>query len=309
MNLTTTKLTNDIFEVESTLRVKNLKLAKAFDGECVFINSLMYPDLDNSFYNLINELRDTPVKGKPFNQNHLVVMLESRGGITETVEKIVEIMRNNYDKVSFVIPNYAFSAGTILALSGDRIYMNYFSVLGPIDVQVPGLTDKLVSGNGIKKRYWELIEQVNKKGNLENSLAELTILQSKFDEGLLFEIDQNNEYAQKLVTGWLVKFKFKDWNQTESRKLAVDEDMKLKRAKEIAEALGNTDTWHTHGRGISIKHLKSENIKLLIDDFGQNKELENLIGKYRDGTVDFCKKIGYTFYLHSRLGFKEVTYE
>ena len=309
MNLTMTKLSNDIFEVESSLRDQNIELAKKFDGECVSINSLMYPNLDNSFYNLIKELRNSPIQDKPFDRNHLVVMLESDGGITETVEKMVEIMRNNYDKVSFVIPYYALSAGTILALSGDKIYMNYFSVLGPIDVQVPGLTGKPVSGNGIKKRYWDLVEKINDKQNLDASMAELAILQSKFDEGLLSEIDQNNEYAQNLVADWLVKYKFKDWKQTENRKIPVTEKMKRQRAKAIARALGNTDTWHTHGRGISIRHLKSENIKLLIDDFGPNNKLEDMIGKYRDYTVEFCKKIGYANFLHSRFGFKEVTYE
>ena len=308
MNQTTT-LPNDLFKIESSLRDQNFELAKAFNGECVFINSFMYPDLDNSFKNLIKELRNNPIEGDSIDKNHLVIMLESRGGFVATVERVVEVMRENYDKVSIVIPNYAFSAGTILALSGDKIYMNYFSVLGPIDVQVPASTGKFVSGNGIKKRYLDLIAKINRKKSLKTAKAELAILQSKFDEGLISTIDKSNEYAKSLVTSWLIKYKFKDWKQTESRKIKVTEDMKLQRAKAIAKAFEDTDTWHIHGRGISMKHLEREGIKLLIDDFGQNKELENKIEKYRDLAVDFCKKLGYTSFLHSRLGIKGVQHE
>jgi len=56
----------------------------------------------------------------------------------ETIERIVAVMRNHYESVSFIIPNFAFSAGTVLALSGDEIYMDYYSVLGHIDPQYLG---------------------------------------------------------------------------------------------------------------------------------------------------------------------------
>ena len=36
----------------------------------------------------------------------------------------------------FIVPDRAMSAGTVFALSGDAIFMDYFSVLGPIDPQV-----------------------------------------------------------------------------------------------------------------------------------------------------------------------------
>lgn len=52
------------------------------------------------------------------------------------VEKMVEIIRNKYQKVYFVVPDYAMSAGTIFCMSGEKIYMDYSSSLGPIDPQV-----------------------------------------------------------------------------------------------------------------------------------------------------------------------------
>ena len=65
--------------------------------------------------------------------NHLTLLLTTHGGYIEVVKRIVETIRHHYDHVNFVVPNYAFSAGTVLVMSGDCIYMDYYSRLGPID--------------------------------------------------------------------------------------------------------------------------------------------------------------------------------
>ncbi len=68
--------------------------------------------------------------------NRLAVLLDTAGGIIEVVERIVTTIRHHYQEVIMVIPNRAMSAGTVLAMSGDSIMMDYFSCLGPIDPQV-----------------------------------------------------------------------------------------------------------------------------------------------------------------------------
>ncbi|WP_414521440.1 SDH family Clp fold serine proteinase, partial [Umezakia ovalisporum] len=67
-------------------------------------------------------------------KRHLLVILETEGGSIETTERIADVFRHHYPlgEVSFLIPNFAMSAGTILVMSGDRILMDYYSVLGPI---------------------------------------------------------------------------------------------------------------------------------------------------------------------------------
>lgn len=108
----------------------NQKMGDKMRGHCIFIHSALQPPLDDELRVVIEDIFDS-------NQKHLIVMLETNGGFMETVERMVSVMRTHYDEVSFVIPNYAYSAGTILALSGDRIYMDYYSVLGPIDPSAP----------------------------------------------------------------------------------------------------------------------------------------------------------------------------
>ena len=96
----------------------------------------------------------------------ITVILDTPGGLVEVVERLVEIIRHHYDEVDFLIPDQAMSAGTVFAMAGDRIFMSYFSCLGPIDPQVvkdgklvPALSYLKVSaatcksrGRGVKHR-------------------------------------------------------------------------------------------------------------------------------------------------------------
>ena len=66
----------------------------------------------------------------------LAVVLQTGGGIVEVAERMVHVIRHFYGEVVFVVPDIAMSAGTVFAMSGDAIMMDYFASLGPIDPQV-----------------------------------------------------------------------------------------------------------------------------------------------------------------------------
>lgn len=87
---------------------------------------------------MIEKLKSDTVKEK---WRTISVILQTLGGSAEIVEKLVEILRHHYDSVNFVIPDYAMSAGALFAHSGDKLYMDYSSALGPIDPQVHNGTD------------------------------------------------------------------------------------------------------------------------------------------------------------------------
>ncbi|KAF1079077.1 MAG: hypothetical protein GQF41_4623 [Candidatus Rifleibacterium amylolyticum] len=59
----------------------------------------------------------------------LYVCLTTTGGSATDVERYVNIIRGNYKEVNFIVPDYAYSAGTIYCMSGDNILMDYSSVL------------------------------------------------------------------------------------------------------------------------------------------------------------------------------------
>jgi len=65
----------------------------------------------------------------PSRRDALAVILDTPGGVVEVAERMVQSSRHYYKEVYFIVPNQAMSAGTVFAMSGDKILMNYFSVL------------------------------------------------------------------------------------------------------------------------------------------------------------------------------------
>lgn len=66
----------------------------------------------------------------------LDVLLHSLGGEPEPAYRIAQVTRNFAKKVDFLVPEYAWSAATLIALSGDAIRLGSTATLGPIDVTV-----------------------------------------------------------------------------------------------------------------------------------------------------------------------------
>ena len=160
-------------------------------------------------------------------RNKLVVLLETPGGFIETVERIVSVFRKHYEIVEFVIPKFAYSAGTVLALSGDEIYMDYYSVLGPIDPQFWTEGGRQAPGMGYIAKYKELLNAVNGADDDEFSSkkAELALLLRKFDPADLFRIEQSIRHSESLIVDWLPKYKFKNWTVTEAAHTDVTEEV------------------------------------------------------------------------------------
>ena len=224
----------------------------------------------------------------------------------ETVERLVAVMRTHYKKVSFVIPNFAYSAGTVLALSGDDIYMDYYSVLGPIDPQYPSSEGRLLPGQGVLQKFNTLSEQINKAKNPKQCRAELAYLIKNFDPAQLFQIEQAIEHGRTLISEWLPQYKFKNWKKTKTKGKKVTNQMRVKRARKIAEKLGDAERWHSHGRGIPMKVL-NDDIKLKIEDFGRNPDLSHAIRNYHGLALDYYgKKMGMHGYVHTKLGVRRV---
>jgi hypothetical protein len=90
---------------------------------------------------------------------------------------------------------------------------------------------------------------------------------AQISPGELGMVFHSLKFAEDLVKEWLVCYKFKDWKVTESRGIPVTEEMKMKRAEEIAQKLTNHTKWRTHGRSIKINDLESIGLRVIrIDD-------------------------------------------
>jgi len=294
--------TDDV--VAEALETANAAMASAFSAEVIAFRSEMRSPLDDVIRSEVEHLK--AMEKRPTDK--LVVVVETVGGFVEVVERIVSVFRRHYNTVEYVVPNFAYSAGTVLVLSGDDIFMDYYSVLGPIDPQYENEHGELVPGMGYLAKYRELMERINepRKPSDPEPRAELAYLIKKFDAAKLFHIEQAVEHSRALLREWLPKHKFKDWTKTETRGVAVDDTLRTQRADQIAEVLGDASRWHSHGRGISIRELASDDIKLKINDFGAEPKLNANVRNYYSLFVDYANKKGAKSVLHTRRGLRRL---
>ena len=232
-------------------------------------------------------------------RDDLAVVLQTPGGFVTVVERMVDIIRHLYPgRVEFIIPDSAMSAGTVFAMSGDAIWMDYRSVLGPIDPQVKMANGgRFVPAIGYLLQYEDLKEK-DRKGEL--TTVDFQLL-SKLDLAELERFKQEQELSITLLTGWLTKYKFADWRLTEGRNKKVTARMKTQRARQVAKKLNDVRKWHTHARPLGMKTLRDE-LKLRVDDFGADEKKSHLIRGYFEYLSDYMRTTYTpgTSYVHSR---------
>jgi ClpP class serine protease len=64
------------------------------------------------------------------------LILHTPGGVLLAAEQISRALVEHKGKVTVLVPHYAMSGGTLLALAADRIIMDSNAVLGPVDPQI-----------------------------------------------------------------------------------------------------------------------------------------------------------------------------
>lgn len=236
-----------------------------------------FGSIDDNYEQIFKTALDGLVSDlKVNNHETLCIVLQTFGGSITTTEKFVNMVRKYYKQVFFIVPNYAMSAGTIWCMSGNKIFMDYSSSLGPIDPQIYSQTIKqFVPANGYIAEYEELVH----KGNALTE-AEFILLDKKLDYAFLNQCRKLNELTVKLLKEWLVTYKFKDWKVTQTSNKTVTTEMKQQRAEDIAKELGNNSKWCIHGRPLMIPTL--ETIGLQIDDYSDNTDLQKIIRNYID---------------------------
>ena len=117
--------------IHSILNERLKSLEDHFKSDVIFYFAPIANGLVKPFRDIIENLKKDEI-----DNNSLSIILNTPGGSVEVVEQLVNIVRHHYKEVNFIIPDAAYSAGTIFCMSGNNIFMDYSSSLGPIDPQV-----------------------------------------------------------------------------------------------------------------------------------------------------------------------------
>ena len=291
-------LANDADEiVQQTLGVYLFEIEQIIETDCFFYCGPIAFGAEDRIKFVFENQFEFNAKNDIKKHGKLTFILQTPGGFPETVQRISNLLRHHYNEVDFLIPSLAMSAGTLLALSGDAIWMDYFSVLGPIDPQIESSDGRqLIPALGYLAQYESLIEKAQ-KGEITD--AEVSILINSFDQGVLYSYIQSRDLSIALLEEWLVKYKFKNWKRTKTKGKKVTLEMKKKRAGEVARILSDMTQWNSHSIGINMQMLRTK-VKLHIDDFGQDEKLNFAIKRYHGLAISHMEKTNLDIYIQSR---------
>lgn len=169
------------------------------------------------------------------------------------------------------------SAGTLWALSGDKIWMDKRAFIGPIDPQVRAKTGDLVPAQSILillNKIKEEGENAIQKG--QNPPWHFIRLIDVMDGRQVGDAISLSQYSIKIASDFLYEYKFRNWNTHSSNGNPVTEEERKSRAVWVAEKLCSNDYWKSHGHGISRETANSE-LKLTIDQVESVPGLERAI--------------------------------
>jgi hypothetical protein len=181
------------------------------------------------------------------------VLVHSPGGQPDATERIVNILRNNFEEVHFIIPHSAYSAATMLALSGNSITIHPSATLGPIDPQLNGTPARSI------KRGFERVRDIIKEEGPEALPAYIPLIE-KYSLDLLEICDDSEKLSKELVSEWLCEYMFK------GKKTAED-------VKETVDYFSDYDTHLLHSRPLLFKKIKGFGLNISIAE----DELQELI--------------------------------
>lgn len=129
------------------------------------------------------------------------LIIHTPGGLLLAAEQIAKALNDHPAKVTVVVPHYAMSGGTLIALAADEILMDKHAVLGPVDPQIGQFPAasllKVVEEKPIAEIDDEtlILADVGRKAIVQTKKFVFDLLVDNMDEGKSMEI------ATKLTEG------------------------------------------------------------------------------------------------------------
>lgn len=165
---------------------------------------------------ILKAIRETP-KDRPID-----LIVHTPGGLALATRQIANALANHPAKVTIIIPHFAMSGGTFLALAANQVLMDQNAVLGQIDPQIANMP--AVS-----------IQKVMQMKNPED-IDDRTIIMADISEKA---IRQTREAAQEIL-----------------KKVGYSEEKIIKITEEL------TSPKHTHDKPLTLKELKELGLKV-----------------------------------------------
>ena len=181
----------------------------------------------------------------------------------------MEYLRSKFDAIDVLIPTYAMSAGTMIALGCDRIVMGRQSQLGPTDPQLI-VGNRAFSAHSIVDQFEEAKQNISNNPVLAHAWA--PVLRS-FGPALLQEARKSIAYGHSLVQEWLQKYMLAEFQN------------RAELAERISEYFSSRKHG-SHGRRIDRDAAKAQHLEIVDLEDSQDLQ-EEVLTLYHLSTIAF----------------------
>lgn len=190
----------------------------------------------------------------------LTLILHTPGGVTNAAETIVAYVRSKFGgNVEAIVPTYAMSAGTMIALSSQRVVMGRQSQLGPIDPQMP-VGGRFVSARAVVEQFDRAVSEI--RADLTVAHAWAPILQT-MGPALLQEAQNALDYGESMVSGWLATGMFD--GSPDAQRLGAA----------VARHFNDATTHKSHGR--RIDRVEADAKGVVTEELEANQDLQEAV--------------------------------
>jgi membrane-bound ClpP family serine protease len=174
-------------------------------------------------------------------------------------QSIVDYLRSKFTKFEVIVPTYAMSAGTMMALASDVIVLGNQSQLGPIDPQL--------NVNGQQHSARAIVEQFEQAQTeiMANPMAAhvwAPIIGSHGPALLQYAQDQL-DFSKRMVANWITKYM-----------MASSEDP-AGNGERIADYFNNASIHKSHDKRIGIDEALEQGV--VVEKLEDNQALQEAV--------------------------------
>jgi hypothetical protein len=232
----------------------------------------------------------------PRDDTEIDLWLDSPGGDAHAAYKLALMLRSAASTVRVVIPDFAKSAATLLAVAGDEIFMAPGADMGPLDAQMPdeGSVSGSISALNIAKAADEVardaVEMAMVGGadllaitglSRAKTIDAMLTFSARFSEPLVSQLDPKVVHHAKQTL--LVTAKYAEQLLSQTKIEGHDPGR-------VAEAL--VETFPTHGYVISCEEGKALGLPIrpLKDyEFASEVQEAHRLTEGPAGVIHFCR--------------------
>ena len=194
--------------------------------------------------------------GLDFNKG-LSLIIHTPGGEMASTETMIDYLRSKFNYIEAIVPVYAMSGGTMIALNSNKIVLGRQSQLGPIDAQLPVLGG-FVSAASILDQFNTARDVISQ--DRDAAVLWAPILQA-MGPSLLSQAQKALELGQEIAESGLANHMFAGRSDSSYQ------------AEKIAAYFNSEDVHLNHGRRIGLKECVR--VGLTVEPLEENQNFQD----------------------------------